>query len=146
MGVWVAQSVKHLTLDVGSGRDLMVHEFKPHMGLCADGRESAWDYVSPSLSAPPPLVRMPAHAYALSLSLSVKINKLTNIFLKISFLLFQQPLVPSRKYYCSRDSITKLKQTKQKPTSSPSAHLYLFCVPNSTPFLQLKDSKPGSTR
>ena len=28
-GAWVAQLVKHLTLDFGSGHDLAVHEFKP---------------------------------------------------------------------------------------------------------------------
>ena len=34
-GAWVAQSVKHLTLDFGSGHDLLVHEFEPHVLLCA---------------------------------------------------------------------------------------------------------------
>ena len=60
----MAQLVKCLTLDVDSGRDLMVCEFKPRVGLRADSAESAWDSLSPSLSAPPPLV------------LSLKINKL----------------------------------------------------------------------
>ena len=32
-GTWVVQSVKHPTLDFGSGPDLTVHEFKPHIGL-----------------------------------------------------------------------------------------------------------------
>ena len=32
----MAQLVEHLTLDFGSGHDLVVHEFKPHVGLCAD--------------------------------------------------------------------------------------------------------------
>ena len=31
----MAQSVKHLTLDFGSGHDLTVREFKPHVGLHA---------------------------------------------------------------------------------------------------------------
>ena len=62
-GTWVAQSVKHLTLDFGSGHDLMVYDIKPHIGLCADSVEPAWDSLSPCLFSPsathPP-------AYALS--------------------------------------------------------------------------------
>ena len=61
----MAQTVKPLTLGFGSGRDLMVLEFKLYVGLCADSAEPAWDSHSPSLSAPPQLT--------LSLSLS-KIN------------------------------------------------------------------------
>ena len=30
-GAWVAQSVKHPALGFGSGRDLIVHEFEPHV-------------------------------------------------------------------------------------------------------------------
>ena len=37
----MAQSVKHLTLDVGSGHDLAVHEMEPSMGLCTDSMEPA---------------------------------------------------------------------------------------------------------
>ena len=48
-GTWVAQSVKHLTLDFGSGHDLMVCEFEPCVRLCADSEEPAWDSLSPSL-------------------------------------------------------------------------------------------------
>ena len=55
-GAWVAQSVKRPTLDFGSGHDLVVHEFEPHVGLWADSVEPAWDALSPSLSAPPLLV------------------------------------------------------------------------------------------
>ena len=40
-GTWVAQSVEHLTLDFGSSHDLMVCEFKPHMGLCTGSMEPA---------------------------------------------------------------------------------------------------------
>ena len=36
-GAWVAQLVKYLT---GSDRDLRVHEFEPHVGLCADSSEA----------------------------------------------------------------------------------------------------------
>ena len=63
-GTWVAQLVKHPTLGFGSGHDLMVCGFGPHIGLCADGTELAWDSVSLSLCPSP----------ALSLSLS-KISK-----------------------------------------------------------------------
>ena len=61
----MAQSVKHLTLDFGSGRDLTVCELEPHIGLWADIMEPAWDSVSLSLSAPS----------LLSLSIFLKINK-----------------------------------------------------------------------
>ena len=61
----MAQSVKHLTLDFSSRHGLMVHEFKPRIGLHADGAEPAWDSVSLSLSAPS------THR----LSLPLKINK-----------------------------------------------------------------------
>ena len=52
----MAQSVKCLTLDFGSGHHLVVLGFRPHVGLCADSMESALDPLSPSLPAPPPLV------------------------------------------------------------------------------------------
>ena len=64
-GTWVAQAVKHLTPDFGSGDDLTVGEIERHVGLCADSAASCWDSLSPSLSAPPPP----------TLSLSRKINK-----------------------------------------------------------------------
>ena len=51
-----------LTLDFGSGRDLMVREFKPHVGLRAVSAEPAWD----SLSLP--LSLWPSLSYTLSLS------------------------------------------------------------------------------
>ena len=55
LGGWVVQSVKHLTLDLSSGQDLMVHEFEPRIRLCADGAEPTWDPPSSlSLSPPPP--------------------------------------------------------------------------------------------
>ena len=65
------QSVKRLTLHLGSGQDFMVHEFEPHNGLCPDGMEPAWDSVSF-------LCPSPACTLSLSLSLSLsalKINK-----------------------------------------------------------------------
>ena len=59
-GSWVAESVTHPAVDFSAWHDLMVCEFEPPVGLCADSTEPAWD----SLSAPPPLVPF------LSLSLS----------------------------------------------------------------------------
>ena len=59
----MAQWVKRLALDFGSGHDLTVHVFKPHVGLHADGEEPACDALSSSLSALPPLMQ----ACALSL-------------------------------------------------------------------------------
>ena len=50
-------SVKHLTLDFGSGHDLTVHEIEPHIGLCTDSADPAWDSLSPSFSAPPLFMR-----------------------------------------------------------------------------------------
>ena len=61
----MAQSVKCLALDSGSGHDLTVDEFKPRVGLCTDSEKPAWDSLSPSLSAPSLLLR----------ALSLKINK-----------------------------------------------------------------------
>ena len=54
-GVWVAQSIKRLTFDFGSDHDLMVHEFEPCVVLCANSVKPAWDPLSSSSSAPPPL-------------------------------------------------------------------------------------------
>ena len=50
-GTWVAQSVKHLTLDLSSG--LTVHEFEPGVQLCAEHGACLGFSLSPSLSAPP---------------------------------------------------------------------------------------------
>ena len=44
-GAWVA-------LDFGSGRDLTVLEIEPHIWLCADIAEPAWDFLPVSLSPP----------------------------------------------------------------------------------------------
>ena len=45
----MAQSVKRLALDFGSGHDLMVCEFEPHVELCTDSVEPAWNSLSPSV-------------------------------------------------------------------------------------------------
>ena len=62
----MAQSVKHLTIGFGSGHDLTVCEFEPHIRVRADSAEPAWDSLSPSLSA---------LDHVLSLSLSLSQNK-----------------------------------------------------------------------
>ena len=67
----MAQLVEPPALGFGSGPDLAVRGIEPHVGLCADSVEPAWVSLSPSLSAPPLL--------ALSLPLSLKINKLKKI-------------------------------------------------------------------
>ena len=61
-GAWVAQLVKHPTLDLGPGHDLTVGEFEPRIRLCTI---SDWHSVSPSLCPSP----------ACALSLPLKINK-----------------------------------------------------------------------
>ena len=48
----MAQSGERLTLDLGSGHDLTVHEFEPVMGLCTDCAEPAWDSLSLLLVLP----------------------------------------------------------------------------------------------
>ena len=59
------QSVKLLTLDFGSGHDLMVCEIEPCIGLCTDSTE-------PTLGLSLPL---PPSPHSSSLSLFLKINK-----------------------------------------------------------------------
>ena len=60
----MTQSVKHPTLDFGSGHDSTIHGFEPHVGLCTDSAKPAWGFLSPSSSAPLP--------HSLSLSLMVE--------------------------------------------------------------------------
>ena len=61
----MAQLVKCLTLDLGSGHDLMVRGIEPRVELHAGNKEPAWDSLSFPLSLSLP------H----SCSLSLKINK-----------------------------------------------------------------------
>ena len=49
----MVKSVKHPTLDFGSGRDLKVRGIEPHLGPCADSVEPAWDSLSFSLFPSP---------------------------------------------------------------------------------------------
>ena len=63
----MAQLVKNPTLDLGSGHDPMVGEFKAHVRLHAEHVVPAWDSLSLPLSLCPCL--------ALFLSVSLKTNK-----------------------------------------------------------------------
>ena len=63
----MAQSLKHPTLDFSSGHDFTVREFEPHVSLCAECAEPAWDSPSLPVSASPLLMR--AHALSVSLCL-----------------------------------------------------------------------------
>ena len=40
-GTWVAQLVKHQTLDISSGHDRLVRKIEPQVGLYADSAEPA---------------------------------------------------------------------------------------------------------
>ena len=55
-GAWMAQLIKHQTLDLSSGRELTVQFAgrSPTSGSALSA-EPAWDSLSPSLSDPPPL-------------------------------------------------------------------------------------------
>ena len=48
----MAQLVECLTLDFGSGHELVVLGIEPPIWLCADSMGPAWDSLSPPLSAP----------------------------------------------------------------------------------------------
>ena len=52
-GTWVAQSVKHSTLDLVQ---VMISWFKPGVGLHTDSEEPAWDSLSPAPLSDPPLL------------------------------------------------------------------------------------------
>ena len=65
----MAHSVKHPTLNLGSGHDLTVRGFEPHIGLCTEGGDPAWNSLSSLYSYP---------TCARSLSLSLSLIKLKN--------------------------------------------------------------------
>ena len=69
----MVQLVKYPTLGFGAGHDLMVCEFKPHIGLCKDSAEHAWGSLSLSLCPSPTLTLY--LSYSLTCSLSLKLNK-----------------------------------------------------------------------
>ena len=50
----------NVQLYFGSGHDLMVYESEPRIRLYAGSIKPAWDSLSPSLSAPPPLILSPS--------------------------------------------------------------------------------------
>ena len=57
-GARVAQPVKPLTPDFGSGHDLTVREIESHVRLHADDAEPAWDFLSLSVSLSAPSLLM----------------------------------------------------------------------------------------
>ena len=57
-GARVAQSVKPQTVDLSSGHNLTICEFEPHIRVCADSVEPAWNSLPPSLSALPSLLSL----------------------------------------------------------------------------------------
>ena len=70
----MAQSIEHPTLGFGSGHDLAIHEFEPHIGLWADGM-SLLGILCLLLSVPPPLLRACSLTRALALSLSLSLSQ-----------------------------------------------------------------------
>ena len=70
-GAWMAQLVKHPTLDFGSGHDLRVCEIDPCIGLYADSGACFGFFPSLSATAPP----CPSPSCLVMLSLSLRINK-----------------------------------------------------------------------
>ena len=76
-GAWAAESVRHPTLDLGSGHDLTIGEFKPQVRLCTDSAEPAWDSLSLPLSLPLPC------SQSLSQNRKINLKEKKNLMLKI---------------------------------------------------------------
>ena len=76
---WVAQSVKCLTLDFGSGHDLTVCGIEPHVRLHTQ-HEPCLRFSLSSLSAPPP-----AHALSLK-KINIKKKKLWDYFFIVLYI------------------------------------------------------------
>ena len=72
----MAPSVGWPTLGFGSGHELVVPEFEPHIDLHADSVEPAWD----SLSLPVSLPFLLSFSFSLSLSLSLSLSQEINIW------------------------------------------------------------------
>ena len=73
----MTQSIKHSTFGFGSGPDLLVCEFEPCVGLCADSEKPAWDSLCPS----------PAHTCALSVSQNKYFLKRENNVMNYGFIM-----------------------------------------------------------
>ena len=71
----MAQSVKCPTLDFSSGHGIMVCESEFRVKLCADSEEPAWDSLTLSVSAPPPLTSPCTSNLSLPVSHSLSQNK-----------------------------------------------------------------------
>ena len=74
-GAWMAQSVKHLTPDFGSGHDLTVHYSEPPIRLCTDSAETCLAF-SLSLFLPLPLCLPFCSACSVSQNKQINIKKI----------------------------------------------------------------------
>ena len=79
-GTRVARSVKHLTLDFGSGNDLMAHVSEPRIRPWADRAEPAWDSLLLPLS-------LPSLSLALQINLKIYILRGFIFYHRLEFLL-----------------------------------------------------------
>ena len=73
---WVAQSVSWASQLLVLAQVMFSWFREPRDGLCVDSKESAWDSLSPSLSAPLPSPTLCAQVHVCARSLSKQINKL----------------------------------------------------------------------
>ena len=140
----------HPTLDFGSGQDLMVGEFEPHIGLCADGEMPAWDSLSFSLCP------SPAHTLSLTLSLSLK-RKYRNfttkenmkIWFKERWLCAYECVLPTWKAVSGspwRRVSWALSACPFLPSSPTMAYTSCFCFltsSSSPPVIWLRAQVPG---
>ena len=68
-GTLGAQSIKiQSTLDFKSGHDLRVCEFEPHVGICTDSTEAAWNFLFPSFCPSPTHIHVHTHAPSLKIN------------------------------------------------------------------------------
>ena len=74
-GTWEDPWVKRLTLDLSSGHDLIVHGIEPHVRLCTDSMEPAWDSLSLSLSLSLSFSALSPLAFSLSLFHSFSLSQ-----------------------------------------------------------------------
>ena len=70
----MVQSVKHLTLDLGSGHDLTIREVEPRLGLCANTVLTAGNLLG-VLSLPLSLPLPCLHTVSLSLKINNNLKK-----------------------------------------------------------------------
>ena len=79
-GTWVAQSLKRLTLDFGSGHDLRVREIEPLLGSMLTARRLLGILSLPFAPAPPPI---PSPAHSLSQIINEFFKKIQKVLLAV---------------------------------------------------------------